>query len=114
MFRSAQFTTDKGLGRVALAAFALGAFMALHAAALGYAWLVVRLADADAWSPAALDRWRCVERWCLYALALGVFHMSEFLLTAAFRPSVVSYECTCRRRLVRALVRRRLESPSSA
>ncbi|CEG42199.1 protein-s-isoprenylcysteine o-methyltransferase [Plasmopara halstedii] len=33
-----------------------------------------------------------MEQWSLYALALGFFHLMEFMLTAAFRPANVSYE----------------------
>lgn len=92
MFRSVQFQADKGLGRVALAAFGLGVFMALHVAALAYT-LCVALPNADgSRSPDALDRWRGGVLWSLYALALGLFHLSEFLLTAEFRPAAASYE----------------------
>lgn len=86
MLRSAQFTSDKGLGKVALAAFGLGVALALHAALLALAL----------WGPLAPSaRGACVALWSLYVIALCVFHMSEFLLTAAFRPSTVSYECAC-------------------
>ncbi|TYZ60160.1 hypothetical protein PybrP1_006491 [[Pythium] brassicae (nom. inval.)] len=83
MFRSVQFTSDKGLGKVALAAFGLGVVLALHGALLALAW----------WQPAASSvRWVCVALWSLYVVALCVFHMAEFMLTASFRPAVVSYE----------------------
>lgn len=99
MFRSVQFTSDKGLGKVAVAAFALGFAMALHIALLAYAYLAGPLsgyaaADADAQYALHRARWECLTLWCLYAIALSFFHLSEFMVTASFRPSIASYECT--------------------
>jgi protein-S-isoprenylcysteine O-methyltransferase len=88
MLRSEAFRSDRGLGKVALAAFGLGVFMALHLALLLYAELMPLAEDAT-----ATLRWKCLEQWTLYALALGFFHLMEFLLTAAYRPATVSYEC---------------------
>lgn len=110
MFRSVQFESDKGLGRVALAAFGLGFAMALHGALLAYAYFVPLsetrvsasgLAGVGADDPetaAALlrvARWECVALWSLYMVALCFFHVSEFMVTASFRPTIVSYECKC-------------------
>lgn len=85
MFRSVQFTSDNGLGKVALAAFGLGVALALHTALLALAW----------WTQPASAQSACVALWSLYVVALCVFHMAEFMLTASFRPAVVSYECAC-------------------
>lgn len=106
MFRSVQFESDKGLGRVALAAFGLGFAMALHGALLAYAYFVplseTRVSASglsaveDAETAAALlrvARWECVALWSLYMVALCFFHVSEFMVTASFRPTIVSYEC---------------------
>ncbi|KAF1316287.1 Isoprenylcysteine carboxyl methyltransferase, partial [Globisporangium splendens] len=103
MFRSVQFTSDKGLGKVAVAAFGLGFAMALHVALLAYAYLVGPLSASAAVEranahtgvhPDALyyARWECLALWCLYVIALCFFHLSEFMVTASFRPSIVSYE----------------------
>lgn len=108
MFRSMQFESDKGLGRVALAAFGLGFAMALHGALLAYAYFVplsqTRVSASalaggqdDPETAAALlrvARWECVALWSLYMVALCFFHVSEFMVTASFRPTIVSYECT--------------------
>ncbi|RLN89453.1 hypothetical protein BBJ28_00019902 [Nothophytophthora sp. Chile5] len=92
MFTSEAFRSDRGLGKVALAAFGLGIFMAVHAALLLYATFVAL--DGVSLDDATLNvtRWRCVEQWGFYALALGFFHLAEFMLTAAYRPETVSYE----------------------
>uniref|UniRef100_H3GPT4 Protein-S-isoprenylcysteine O-methyltransferase n=1 Tax=Phytophthora ramorum TaxID=164328 RepID=H3GPT4_PHYRM len=90
MLRSEAFRSDRGLGKVALAAFGLGVFMALHLSLLVYAEFVA-LAGAARDELAPL-RWNCLAQWSLYALALGFFHVMEFMLTAAYRPSNVSYE----------------------
>ena len=87
MFRSVQFTSDVGLGKVAVAAFGLGFVMAIHAAVLAYyATQVVPYVSSD--------RWDCVALWSGYMLGLCFFHLSEFMITAARQPSKVSYECT--------------------
>ena len=91
MFRSEAFCSDRGLGKVALAALALGVFMTSHVSLLLYVKLVA-LPDPSI-GPTAVLRWRCLEQWGFYALALGFFHLMEFLLTAAYRPTKVSYEC---------------------
>lgn len=91
MFRSEAFRNDRGLAKVALGAFAIGAFMALHLALLIFTRLVALGGDSPTESLAE-QRWSCVEQWALYALALGFFHLSEFMLTAAYRPETVSYE----------------------
>ncbi|ETN01328.1 hypothetical protein PPTG_17442 [Phytophthora nicotianae INRA-310] len=90
MFRSEAFRSDRGLGKVALAAFGLGVFMTAHASLLLYTEFVA-LADSTRDATSTL-RWRCLEQWSLYALALGFFHLMEFMLTAAYRPANVSYE----------------------
>ena len=91
MFESEAFRSDRGLGKVALAAFGLGVFMALHVSLLLFTEFVA-LADPSLDVKASL-RWRCLEQWSWYALALGFFHLMEFMLTAAYRPTNVSYEC---------------------
>jgi len=68
----AEFTNEKGRGRVALAAFGLG-FLA------GIAVLMLAVL------PAAAPFW-------VYLFLLVCFHMLEYLLTAAFRPDVLSFE----------------------
>ena len=93
MFQSEAFCSDRGLGKVALAAFGLGVFMASHVCVLLYASFVA-LGD-PLLDTTAVSRWRCLEQWSFYALALGFFHLMEFLLTAAYRPTIVSYECMC-------------------
>uniref|UniRef100_A0AAV1TJ67 Protein-S-isoprenylcysteine O-methyltransferase n=1 Tax=Peronospora matthiolae TaxID=2874970 RepID=A0AAV1TJ67_9STRA len=90
MFQSEAFCSDRGLGKVALAALALGVFMTSHVSLLLYADFVA-LPDPSI-GPTAGLRWRCLEQWGFYALALGFFHLMEFLLTAAYRPTKVSYE----------------------
>lgn len=94
MLRSEAFRSDRGLGKVALAAFGLGVFMTLHVSLLLYTELVAL--DASVGDATASARWRCVEQWGLYGLALGFFHLMEFMLTAAYRPANVSYECKLR------------------
>ncbi|TMW61910.1 hypothetical protein Poli38472_010973 [Pythium oligandrum] len=84
MFQSPQFTSDTGLGRIAVAAFGLGFVMALHVALLIYYAVAIGV-DAT-------DRWHCVALWSVYMIALCFFHLSEFMLIASFRPSTVSYE----------------------
>ncbi|KAJ0393441.1 hypothetical protein P43SY_004941 [Pythium insidiosum] len=84
MFRSTQFTSDVGLGRVAVAAFALGFVLALHLALLVYVLAAVGVTQSDTWA--------CVAVWCVYAVALCFFHLAEFMVTASFKPSIVSYE----------------------
>ena len=91
MFESEAFRSDRGLGKVALAAFGLGVFMTLHISLLLYTEFVA-LADSSL-DTIASSRWRCLEQWSWYALALGFFHLMEFMLTAAYRPTNVSYEC---------------------
>ncbi|KAE8980180.1 hypothetical protein PF010_g23222 [Phytophthora fragariae] len=90
MLCSEAFRSDRGLGKVALAAFGLGVFMTLHVSLLLYTELVAL--DASVGDATASARWRCVEQWSLYGLALGFFHLMEFMLTAAYRPANVSYE----------------------
>lgn len=94
MFRSEQFTSDRGLGRVALAALGLGFVLALHLALLAYAVAVV-LQDQGEDDGLSSARWQCVVLWALYMSALCFFHVAEFMTTASFRPSIVSYECKC-------------------
>ncbi|GLE04592.1 hypothetical protein PINS_up013561 [Pythium insidiosum] len=84
MFRSSQFTSDVGLGRIALAAFALGFVLALHLALLVYTLAVADVSQSDTWA--------CVAVWSVYASALCFFHLAEFMVTASFKPSIVSYE----------------------
>lgn len=84
------FRSDRGLGKVALAAFGLGVFVTVHASLLLYTEFVA-LSSASL-TTTSIARWRCLEQWSLYALALGFFHLMEFMLTAVFRPSNVSYE----------------------
>uniref|UniRef100_M4C2J2 Protein-S-isoprenylcysteine O-methyltransferase n=1 Tax=Hyaloperonospora arabidopsidis (strain Emoy2) TaxID=559515 RepID=M4C2J2_HYAAE len=64
--------------------------MTSHVSLLLYVKLVA-LPDPSI-GPTAVLRWRCLEQWGFYALALGFFHLMEFLLTAAYRPTKVSYE----------------------
>jgi protein-S-isoprenylcysteine O-methyltransferase len=89
MFRSSQFALDKGLGRVALAAFGLGFAMALHVALLAVYGASLWTAPDD-----VSDRWHCLGLWSVYVVALCFFHLAEFMLTASFKPQDVSYECT--------------------
>ncbi|CAI5711593.1 unnamed protein product [Peronospora destructor] len=90
MFTSEAFRSDRGLGKVALAAFGLGVFMTLHVSLLLYTEFVA-LANPFL-DVKASSRWRCLEQWSWYALALGFFHLMEFMLTAAYRPTNVSYK----------------------
>lgn len=92
MFRSVQFESDRGLGKIAVAAFGLGFTMALHLALLAYTYFGP-LSTPSADSVLSVARWECVALWCLYAVALSFFHVSEFMVTASFRPGIVSYEC---------------------
>ena len=78
MFRSTQFTSASGLGRTALAAFFLGFVMALHIALSIYCICTGNYA---------------ILSWCIYAIALCFFHFTEFLVTASYRPTTVTFEC---------------------
>ncbi|CAH0477587.1 unnamed protein product [Peronospora belbahrii] len=89
-FQSEAFRSDRGLGKVALAAFGLGVFMTLHVSLLLYIKFVA-LTDSSL-TALAHSRWQCLVQWSWYALALGFFHLMEFMLTAAYRPINVSYE----------------------
>ncbi|RHY02000.1 hypothetical protein DYB28_012881 [Aphanomyces astaci] len=81
---SIQFTSDVGLGKVAIAGFGLGFVMALHVCLFIWAYF---LTDGDTW----VYR-NAVIQWSLYVVCLTFFHFSEFISTAAFKPGFVSYE----------------------
>ncbi len=72
------FSTTKGLGRVGLAGFLLGAVWGGHLMALGLAF----------WTPGQL--W--LVRWALYVTSLALFHFMEFLSTALYKPETVTYD----------------------
>lgn len=78
MFQSVQFTLATGLGRTALAAFFLGFLMALHIALSLYC---------------IYNENYVILSWSIYAIALCFFHFTEFLVTASYRPTTVSFEC---------------------
>jgi protein-S-isoprenylcysteine O-methyltransferase len=67
-----QYSDKRGLGRVALGGCLLGFVFGVHGALL-----LLRAAPAQ---------------WCLYALALSLFHFLEFALTAAHQPGDVSFD----------------------
>ncbi|RQM16877.1 hypothetical protein DD237_004863 [Peronospora effusa] len=98
MFKSEAFRSDRGLGKVALAAFGLGVFMTLHVSLLIYTKCVA-LMDPS-FDAIASSRWQCLEQWSWYALALGFFHLMEFMMTAAYRPTNVSYDANSTGRYV--------------
>lgn len=85
MFQSVQFTSDDGLGKIAVAAFGIGFVMAIHVSLLFYYLLMIGTQGSDTW--------QCVAIWSVYIVALTFFHLAEFTLAAAFKPDVVSYEC---------------------
>lgn len=79
-----QFRDSRGLGRVALAGFGLGAVFGVHATLLVYT-LATSGVGGKTW----------LVRWSLYAASLAGFHFLEFLATALYNPATATYDCTC-------------------
>ncbi|OQR97341.1 isoprenylcysteine carboxyl methyltransferase [Thraustotheca clavata] len=80
---SSQFTSDVGLGKVAVAAFGIGFVMAAHLCLLFWVILV---------NDASWIYYNAFLQWAVYMVCLTFFHFSEFISTAAFKPGYVSYE----------------------
>jgi hypothetical protein len=84
---SIQFTSDQGLGKIAIAAFGLGFVLASHLCLL--LWSLLSTSSTT-------TTWvyhDAIVQWAVYMLFLTFFHFSEFISTAAFKPGFVSYEC---------------------
>ena len=54
---------------------------------------LVQLTKESESDPTTSSRWHCAALWAVYAIALAFFHIAEFMITAAFKPTAVSYEC---------------------
>lgn len=86
MFQSPQFSSPVGLGRTALTSFCLGVVMSCALCTLMFCWIGGFSFTTDCTS--------LVIQYALYWVVLTFFHFSEFLLTAAFKPGFVNYDCT--------------------
>mmetsp|Transcript_11390 Transcript_11390/g.16577 ORF Transcript_11390/g.16577 Transcript_11390/m.16577 type:complete len:278 (+) Transcript_11390:127-960(+) len=91
-----QFTSDQGLGRVALIAFVLSSIFTIHALALSIIVLdklgVTNSPSLTSSAPLFLstERLTLLIQWILYVLTLCIFHLSEFFVTALYNPTVVN------------------------
>lgn len=109
-----QFGDDKGLGRVAVAALALGVTIGVHVVLLmlscssaGTLWLVRNNTFTQhptapcAHTTGGLRVVLCVSlvclphqlRWCIYILSVCLYHVAEFVVTAKYQPHHVSFSC---------------------
>jgi len=84
-----QFSTDKGLGRTALIATALGSAMTFHSTILCLTFLhtsgFICISFLD-----RVDSSRVIFifQWCAYIIVLCIFHTLEFFVTALYNPTV--------------------------
>jgi len=89
-----QFSNDVGLGRIAVIAFMLGSIFSLHVAALCLLYLdrsgCINLGVVEGISS---SRTVLIFQWLAYIIALCVFHLAEFFVTAIWNPSVLTATC---------------------
>lgn len=87
-----QFSTNEGLGRVALLASLLGLLLGIHLVALALL-LFQRFGNDNSERPILPldpDRLQLLLQWCLYVALVSCFHLLEFFTTAVYNPSVTS------------------------
>ena len=85
-----QFSTNEGLGRVALLAGLLGLVLGIHLVALALLLLQRFGNSGRPIIPLSDDRSQLLLQWCLYVVLVSCFHLLEFFTTAVYNPSVAS------------------------
>jgi len=89
-----QFSNEEGLGRTAVIAFTLGSIFSLHVAALCLLYLdksgFINIGVVEGISS---PRTILIFQWFIYVIALCIFHLAEFFVTAIWNPSVLTATC---------------------
>jgi len=89
-----QFSNEEGLGRTAVIAFTLGSIFSLHVAALCLLYLdksgFINIGVVEGISS---SRTILIFQWLIYVIALCIFHLAEFFVTAIWNPSVLTATC---------------------
>lgn len=91
-FQSSQFTSRVGLGRTSVTSFALGFFLSMNLMILG---LCLIQHTSPRWIPTIFTTVftsYCTVQYVLYFIGMGWFHISEFLITAEFKPDSVNFD----------------------
>ena len=86
------WTYHQGLGRIALIACVLSSMLTAHTLVLcllGMERIGILQFDSSIHNILSSERSQIILQWIMYTIAICIFHLAEFFVTAMYNPSVV-------------------------